>query len=177
MHFKSYRFSISWTRIIKNGTGEVLQDGINYYKYLIKKLKENDIIPFVTLYHWDLPSVLQAKGGWENDEIVEWFLYYCRVVFDAFQDDVSYYVTINEPYCIVNLGYGSGMHAPGICSLKSQVKASINVLKANGAAIRLYKSLNYSGKIGICLNINDIEPINEKAITAANNIKEFLLKD
>ena len=172
LHFKSYRFSISWTRIIKNGTGEVLQDGINYYKYLIKKLKENDIIPFVTLYHWDLPSVLQAKGGWENDEIVEWFLYYCRVVFDAFKDDVSYYVTINEPYCIVNLGYGSGIHAPGICSLKSQVKASINVLKANGAAIKLYKSMNYSGKIGICLNINDIEPINEKAITAANNIKD-----
>ena len=156
LNVKAYRFSICLTRVI-NENGEVLQEGINYYKYLICKLKENNIMPFVTLYHWDLPSYLQEKyGGWIADETVQWFVKYCEVVFNAFKNDVPFYITINEPFCVCHLGYAYGCHAPGICDEKQQLKASFNILKAHGLVVNLYKKLGYTGKIGICVNINDV---------------------
>lgn len=170
LKLKAYRFSICLTRVI-DINGNVLQEGINYYKYLVKKLNENNIIPFVTLYHWDLPSYLQEKGGWESDETVNWFLNYAKVIFETFKDDVKFYVTLNEPFCIAHLGYEYGCHAPGLTSMKSRVKVSLNLLKAHGLVVKLYKKLGYKGKIGICLNINEIRPDNERSLEAVRKKK------
>ena len=170
LKLKAYRFSICLTRVIDKN-GNVLEDGINYYKHLIKRLHEINVIPFVTLYHWDLPSYLQEKGGWESDETVDWYVNYCKVVFEAFKEDVKHYITLNEPFCISHLGYEYGCHAPGLTSVKSCVKVSLNLLKAHGKVVKLYKSLNYGGKIGICLNINDIRPVDDKAIDAVRRKK------
>lgn len=167
---KAYRFSICLTRVI-NKDGNVIEEGINYYKRLVNKLKENQIMPFVTLYHWDLPSYLQDNGGWESDATVEWFVNYSKVIFETFKNDVPFYVTINEPFCVAHLGYGVGCHAPGINNVNSQMKASLNILKAHGKVVELYKKLGYAGKIGICVNLNDIRPINEKAIDKVKEIK------
>ncbi|MBQ8206544.1 MAG: epoxyqueuosine reductase QueH [Bacilli bacterium] len=167
---KAYRFSICLTRVI-NHDGTILEDGINYYKKLVSKLLENDIIPFITLYHWDLPSYLQDNGGWESEETVEWFINYCKVIFETFKNDVPFYITINEPFCVSHLGYGFGCHAPGIANVYSQMKASLNLLKAHGKVVELYKQLGYQGKIGICVNINDIRALSEKALPKVKEIK------
>ena len=167
---KAYRFSICLTRVI-NKNGEVLQDGINYYKRLIRKLKDNQIMPFVTLYHWDLPSYLQLNGGWANDETVNWYINYCKVIFESFKNEVSFYITINEPFCVAQLGYGYGCHAPGISDEKYQMKVSLNLLKAHGLAVKLYKELGYAGKIGLGLNINDLRAHGNTPIEKINFFK------
>lgn len=110
---QAYRFSLSWPRIIPNGTGEVNQKGLQYYSDLIDELLKNGIEPWVTLYHWDLPSALQKKGGWLSRETVAAFEAYAKVVAKRFDGRVKHYMTVNEPQCVVMLGYGNGEHAPG----------------------------------------------------------------
>ena len=84
MGLKAYRFSLSWSRILPEGTGEVNQKGIDYYNHLIDCLKAHNIEPFVTLYHWDRPQALQEKGGWLNPDSVQWFGDYTKIVAEAF---------------------------------------------------------------------------------------------
>lgn len=109
---KAYRFSISWTRILPEGTGEVNEKGIQFYSNLVDKLLENGIEPIVTLYHWDYPYTLHKKGAWLNPESSEWFLEYTKTVVDALSDRVQYWITINEPQCVLGCGYLNGGHAP-----------------------------------------------------------------
>ena len=106
----AYRFSISWSRIIPNGIGKVNQDGINFYNNLIDELIKNGITPYVTLFHWDLPYELYIRGGWLNPEISDYFEYYTKVVAENFADKVKYFITINEPQCVVG-GNGGAYHA------------------------------------------------------------------
>ncbi|XP_076259862.1 myrosinase 1-like [Rhynchophorus ferrugineus] len=110
-----YRFSISWPRILPNGTPtQINQAGLNYYKNLIKELKAADIEPLVTLYHWDLPLHLLELGGWLNPRLADYFGDYARIVFENFGDDVKYWITLNEPGTTCTQGYEAGIHAPGL---------------------------------------------------------------
>lgn len=111
-----YRFSLSWSRIFPNGTrGSYNEIGTKYYRTLIKKLKEIRVEPVVTLYHWDLPDHLQQTlGGWSNPELVGIFKDYADFCFQAFGDDVKYWITIDNPFVVARHGYGTGVVAPGI---------------------------------------------------------------
>lgn len=132
-----YRFSLSWSRILPEGTGKVNQRGIGYYNRLIDCLKDHGIEPFVTLYHWDLPQVLQERGGWLNPESVEWFGEYAKIAAEFFSDRVKYFLTFNEPQCFIGLGYYGDYHAPGLnCSMREALLASHHVLKAHGQAVK-----------------------------------------
>lgn len=148
---KAYRFSVSWPRIIPDGTGKINQKGIDYYNRLIDKLIENNIEPFLTMYHWDLPYALHCKGGWLNPEIVDWFAYYAKVIAENFGDRVKNISPINEPQCIISHGYRTGIHAPGLqLGLKDLLIAGHNLLKANGAAVKvLRKMCSDDTKIGM----------------------------
>lgn len=109
---KSYRFSLSWSRIISK-EGGVNQKGLAFYSSLIDELKKNGIEPMVTLYHWDLPWWIEAKyQGWMNRKIVDLFNEYVKVVVDAFSDRVKYWLTFNEPQCFLMNGYVTCVHAP-----------------------------------------------------------------
>ncbi len=134
---QSYRFSINWSRLIPEGTGEVNQKAVALYRDMIQEMLKNNIKPYLTLYHWELPQALEDKGGWTNPDIVEAFGEYAKVVAENFTDLVEYIFTINEPQCFVGLGYVTGVHAPGKkLSKKETFLASVNALKAHGTAVK-----------------------------------------
>lgn len=164
MGVDTYRFSVSWSRVIPNGIGEVNQAGIDFYSKLIDELLEKDIEPFLTIYHWDLPQVLQEKGGWLNREIADWFAYYTQVLVSNFGDRVKYWITINEPHCICWFGYLKGWFAPGVQDLNSAVIAAHHVLLSHGRAAQVIKQNLPNAKVGFapgltpCVPASDSEP-------------------
>lgn len=148
---KAYRFSLSWARILPKGTGEVNQKGIDFYNNIIDELLANDIMPYITLYHWDLPYELHKKGAWLNSDCVEWFSEYSKVVAESFSDRVENFFTMNEPQIFIGLGYMNGLHAPGYkVSPEDGFQMAHNTLKAHGASvIALRKYAKKSIKVSI----------------------------
>ncbi len=140
-NIRAYRFSVSWARVIPQGTGPVNEAGLAYYDALIDELLANGIEPMVTLYHWDLPSALQDRGGWLNREIVDAFANYAELLAKRFKGRVTKFMTINEPQCIAQLGYGSGEHAPGLKLGEEKVAQVFHHLcLAHSAAYRAIKA-------------------------------------
>lgn len=135
-----YRISLSWTRILPNGGNDTInQDGIDYYNNLINELLANDIQPFVTIYHWDLPQVLQETGGWVKDELIDYFLQFARVAFENFGDRVKHWMTFNEINQICEAGYSEGSFAPNIVNKGiGGYECTHRVLLAHAKAYRMY---------------------------------------
>jgi beta-glucosidase len=174
MGIEHYRFSIAWPRILPTGALPVNMAGISHYNALIDALIAAGITPAVTLYHWDLPQALNqgSTPGWLNHTVADSFQLYAQTCFDAFGDRVHTWITFNEPLTFVNLGYGSGSHAPNRCSDRtkcfagdSQVEiyiAAHNVLRAHGKAVAAYRSMQVrgatGGEIGITINANWAAP-------------------
>jgi beta-glucosidase len=145
----TYRLSISWTRILPNGIGEINQKGIDFYNKLIDTLLKYNIIPFVTLFHWDYPYELEKMGGWLNNESPKWFENYARIVAKEFGDRVKHFVTINEPQCFIGIGYKAGFHAPGKKhSDRDIVLMGHNVLIAHGLAVSALRENAPNCKVG-----------------------------
>ncbi len=146
----SYRFSLSWSRLIPNGVGEVSEDGVRFYNELINELINNGIEPYVTLFHWDYPYALYKMGGWLNDESVKWFSEYAAKVTELFSDRVKHFITMNEPQCFIGQGYLEAVHAPGVqMPYKDVFQMAHNVMKAHGAAvIEMRKYAKQDIKIG-----------------------------
>lgn len=142
---KAYRFSLSWARIMPEGIGRVNEKAIALYRDMISEMKKNGITPYITMYHWELPQALEDKGGWLNEESIEWFAEYAKVVVENFADLCDYFITLNEPQCFVGLGYGRGIHAPAKSLPQKDVfQIAHNALRAHGkAVINLRK---YAGK-------------------------------
>src|SRR5688500_17581284 len=110
--FDAYRFSFAWPRILPAGTGSPSDDGLAFYDRLIDAMLERGIKPFATLYHWDLPSALQDKGGWLNRDIAGWFADYAALIGKRFGDRLAWTATLNEPWCTAWLSHVMGKHAP-----------------------------------------------------------------
>jgi len=134
---KAYRFSLSWARLLPEGTGKVNETGVRFYNDLIDALLENGIEPHITLHHWDLPYELYKRGGWMNPQIVEWFGAFAKLAAELFSDRATHFFTLNEPQCFIGLGFLNGVHAPGVkCPLRDTLEMSHNVLKAHGRAVQ-----------------------------------------
>lgn len=148
-NIRAYRFSISWPRVIPDGDGPINEEGLRYYDALVDALIEEGIEPMPTLYHWDLPSALQRRGGWQNRQIADWFARYAGIVARRFRGRVKRYMTINEAQCITSLGYGTGMHAPGL-KLPGEELAGIyhNIALAHSAAQRAIRSEDPEASVG-----------------------------
>ena len=178
----SYRFSISWPRILPSGVGEVNQAGVLYYHNLIDTLLSAEIQPVVTLYHWDLPQVLQDQGGWLNASSADWFNEYAKICFQEFGGDVKLWITFNEPYMVARDGYGTGYHAPGLEGLGTLTYiAAHNMIRAHARAYRLYQQLfaaGQGGQVGITLNFHWAEPQDPEdpgCVEAAETYKQFYI--
>jgi beta-glucosidase len=144
-----YRFSLSWSRIIPDGKGAVNPAGVDFYDRLIDTLLEHNIIPCITLFHWDYPLSLYYRGGWLNRDSAYWFAEYARFAVSKFGDRVSTWITQNEPQCFVELGHKTGYHAPGICLPQKEVlQVAHNSLRGHGLAYRACKEENSSLRIG-----------------------------
>ncbi|XP_061723170.1 myrosinase 1-like [Cydia pomonella] len=177
-----YRFSISWPRILPYGRANyVNQRGVNHYNEFIDELIANGITPFATMYHWDLPQNLQELGGWLNEEIVDWFGDYARILYQNFGDRVKHWLTINEPYVHCNLAYGYSMHAPRIHSPGiGYYECGRHILLANARAYHIYDNEFRSvqgGKLGIVISSEYVFPASdsEEDIEATRDYFEFHL--
>lgn len=149
MGLESYRFSIAWTRIIPGPDGQINEKGIEFYKNLIDECLKYGIVPFVTLYHWDLPQYLEEKGGWSNKETIDAFIRYAEVCFDRFGKKVKHWITFNETVYFLRFGYITGAHPPGRKNdQKGFFQALHNVMTAHAKTVLLYKSLKQYGEIG-----------------------------
>lgn len=149
MGIRNYRFSISWPRVLPDGTGRVNPAGLQFYSDLVDCLLAHGIRPFVTLFHWDLPTALHHRGAWLNSDMPEWFAEYTRVIAEALGDRVKDFITINEPQCVIGTGYVSCEHAPGIRHDTGDVVRMIhNLLKAHGRAVQVLRSVVPDARVG-----------------------------
>ena len=146
---QAYRFSVSWARVIPDGDGAVNEAGLQFYDELIDELLKNGIEPLVTLYHWDLPSALQRKGGWLNRDIVDAFGRYAAILAERFRGRVHTYMTINEPQCVTMLGYGTGTHAPGLKLGEEDLARIYHILAlSHSEAYRRIKAVDPDARVG-----------------------------
>ncbi len=155
---RAYRFSVAWPRILPDGRGEVNQTGLDFYSQLVDALLEVGIEPFITLYHWDLPQILQDEGGWPVRGIVDAFTEYADIVSRALGDRVQKWITLNEPWVSAFVGYSMGHHAPGHTNQDEAIAASHHLLLSHGRAVPVIRANCPEADVGITLNLSPQEP-------------------
>ncbi len=158
LRLKSYRFSISWPRVMPSGRGKVNQAGIDFYSSLVDELLNSGIEPLATLYHWDLPQALQEKGGWADRDIAGWFADYAAAMGRALGDRVKKWVTLNEPQIFCALGYLTGEHAPGEKDAMKYFRASHFANLAHGRGVEALRSEAHGANIGTVLQLPPFHP-------------------
>ena len=155
-----FRLSISWARVLPEGTGTVNTEGIRFYRNVLECLHRHHIKAAVTIYHWDLPQALQNRGGWANREIVGWFTEYAELLYREFGELVDYWITLNEPYVSSFAGHWTGEHAPGCRDFNLALQVVHHLLMSHGAAVMAYRKTGLTAPIGITLNMSTFYPAN-----------------
>lgn len=160
LNIKNFRFSISWSRILPTGTGKINPEGIAFYNRVIDYCLEQDITPWVTLYHWDLPHVLELKGGWANREVLDWFEEYTKVCAQSFGDRVKHWMVLNEPMVFTGGGYFLGVHAPGKKGIRNFLPAVHHAQLSQAVGGRMLRKWIPDAKIGTTYSCSYIIPKN-----------------
>lgn len=176
MNIPASRFSIAWSRILPQGTGALNQKGIDFYHRVIDKCLKENVTPWVTCYHWDLPQALEEKGGWSNRDSIKWFEEYVNIISNAYGDKVKNWMVFNEPMAFVPLGYLIGVHAPGKVNFGKFYKAVHNVVMCHGAGGRVLRSNVKGGNIGTTFSCSHIDAKNDKPanLKAAKRADAFI---
>ncbi|SFS17749.1 beta-glucosidase [Agrococcus baldri] len=154
---QTYRFSTSWARVRPDG-GAPNPKGIDFYSRLVDELLDAEILPWLTLYHWDLPQALEEQGGWTNRDTAHRFVDYALTVHEALGDRVTNWTTMNEPWCSSFLSYTAGAHAPGRQSVEAGLQAGHHLLLAHGMAVTALREAG-AERLGITLNFQPAEPV------------------
>ncbi|MCP3848888.1 MAG: family 1 glycosylhydrolase, partial [Gammaproteobacteria bacterium] len=132
--------------------------GLDFYDRLVDEVCERNLKPFLTLYHWELPSALADRGGWSNADIGNWFAEYSNVILDRIGDRLYATAPINEPWCVAWLSHFLGLHAPGHRDIRAASRAMHHVLVAQAKAIDIIREQN-AGRPGVTFNFECIEPV------------------
>ena len=157
-----YRFSIAWPRVFPAGSGRPNEEGLDFYRRLIDELHAAGIAPYVTLYHWDLPQMLQDRGGWTNRDTARRFGEYVHTVATSLGAGVHHWLTINEPWVAAFLGHLTGEHAPGQRGLKAALAAAHTLLLAHGEAMTAQRAeMRPEDEAGIALNLSPCYPADD----------------
>ena len=179
---KSFRLSFAWPRLFPNGPDELNQTAVDYYNDMLNYLTEKGIVPFMDLFHWDLPQWVMAQGGATNYEFVEWFGKYARACFELFGDRVKYWSTVNEPNFSIFSGYyavngdGQGSFPPFDEDLTKAFTACHIMNLAHMRAVKIYREMGLDGKIGAVIDLFPFYPYDltdEKDFYAADRRFDF----
>lgn len=160
--FKEFRFSLSWSRILPAGMGDVNQKGIDFYNRVIDKCLDLGIEPWITLYHWDLPQALEDRGGWRNRGIIDWFSEYVTICATNFGDRVKNWIVLNEPTAVAGLGYTTGMHAPGKKGILNFLPVVHHLALCNAEGGRIIRNLVQNAYIGTALSCSHVQAFTDK---------------
>jgi beta-glucosidase len=176
LNIPDFRFSISWSRVMPSGQGAVNQSGIDYYNRVIDFCLENDINPWLTLYHWDLPHALEQRGGWTNRDIVGWFSDFSELCAKRFGDRVKHWMVMNEPAVFTGGGYFLGIHAPGRRGMGNFLPAIHHATLCMGEGGRVLRSLVPNVEIGTTFSCSHVEPYSqsERDLAAAKRADALL---
>ncbi|MEQ4531895.1 MAG: glycoside hydrolase family 1 protein [Mixta sp.] len=158
LNHNSFRTSISWARLIPEGTGEVNQEAVAFYNQVIDELIAQGIKPFITLFHFDMPMAMQEIGGWENRDVVAAYARYAETCFELFGDRVMHWFTFNEPIVPVEGGYLYDFHYPNVVDFKRAATVAYHTMLAHARAVQLFRDGEYPGEIGIILNLTPSYP-------------------
>ncbi len=171
---KTYRFSISWPRVLPSGRGKPNPKGLDFYDRLVDGLLEAGIKPNATLNHWDLPQALEDLGGWPNRDTAAYFADYAQILFERLGDRVAMWATHNEPWVVAFLGYAIGNFAPGGSDWSAGYRAAHHLLLSHGMAVEHFRQGNYPGKIGIVVDLQNAYPASsrEEDILATRRVIE-----
>jgi beta-glucosidase len=162
----AYRFSIAWPRVQPDGKGPANQEGIDFYRRLVSGLRDRGVVPAATLYHWDLPQVLEDEGGWTARETAERYADYANLVVEALGDEVGMWITLNEPWCSAWLGYGVGVHAPGRADIAESIMATHHLLLAHARGLEVVRQA-VKVPVGITLNLGKSLPASDHELDVA----------
>jgi beta-glucosidase len=158
---RSYRFSISWPRVLPDGRGRPNAKGLGFYDRLVDHLLAAGIVPNATLHHWDTPQALHERGGWMRRESADWFADYARLMFERLGDRVALWSTHNEPWVFAFVGYAWGDFPPGLCDHTAAYQVAHHLLLSHGRAVRVFRQMGCRGQIGIVLNFSHHQPASE----------------
>jgi len=156
--FEVFRFSFAWSRILPNGIGTVNHEGIDFYHKVIDTCLEFGLEPWPTIYHWDLPQILEDMGGWTNRHIVDWFVEYCEVLTEEFGSKVKHWMVLNEPAGFTGLGYMTGYHAPGRMGMSNFLPAVHHTALCQAEGARVIRRNVSDAVIGTTFSCSHIEP-------------------
>jgi beta-glucosidase len=156
--FKVFRFSISWPRILPEGIGKPNREGIAFYHRLIEECLRLDLVPFVTLYHWDLPAALEKEGGWTSHLMLKWFIRDATLCAEEFGGAVKNWIILNEPFGFTSLGYMLGKHAPGKTGLSNFLPAIHHAALAQAEGGRIIRKLVPGAYIGTSFSCAEVMP-------------------
>lgn len=154
----NFRFSISWSRILPNGVGTINQRGIDFYHRVIDTCLENNITPWITLYHWDLPQALEDKGGWTNREIINWFSEFVSICTKSYGNKVKNWMVLNEPMAFTGVGYFLGIHAPGKKGIGNFLPAVHHAAMCQAEGARVIRANIADANIGTTFSCSHIDP-------------------
>ena len=162
LNVDAYRFSISWSRVIPEGIGAINKDGIDFYNRLVDNLLEKGLQPWVTLYHWDLPQVLQDRGGWTNPDAHKWFKDYATTTASALSDRVKHFFLLNEPSVACFEGHVTGSNAPGIKNKEAHLKASHQQNLSIKHGYQALKSIDSNLQVGSAFTYFPVRPAKDE---------------
>ncbi|MFT4782487.1 MAG: beta-glucosidase [Paracoccaceae bacterium] len=156
----SYRFSMSWARVMPEGRGAPNSEGLDFYDRLVDAMLERGLKPAATLYHWELPSPLADMGGWRNRDIASWFGDFTETIMGRVGDRIWSAAPINEPWCVGWLSHFMGHHAPGLRDIRATARAMHHVLLAHGTATQVMRGLGM-GNLGAVCNFEYAQPVDD----------------
>lgn len=155
---KAYRYSVSWPRVLPDGTGQPDPRGLDYYDRLTDALLKAGVAPWLCLFHWDLPQALQQRGGWGNRAIADWFVDYAQLMARRLGDRVKDWAMFNEPQVHAVMGHGLGEHAPGLHGREPMAAAGHHQNLAQGRAIAALRALGGNLRLGTVMSLQPVRP-------------------
>ncbi len=182
LNLNSFRFSLSWSRILPKGNRLINHKGLDFYKQITDFCLELGIEPFVTLYHWDLPQWVEDKGGWVNRDVVGYMNDFAEVAVQHLGDRVKHWMPLNEPLVFTTAGYFLGLHAPGKKGLKHYLPALYNAIRCNAETSECIKGIDANLRVGSTFSLTPVTPHSErskdrKAAKKLNTILNHLFLD